>query len=430
MPSSGWDVASDALMIEHLIASAFDPVTHRPTPLSLDAQPPGAHAPDAVLTVVTLAHETATTHALPGRARGLDVAERTLCRDLERWAGTPGAVVAIGEAAAAYSVTTTQEEAVALRESLADLYTHTARSDGPTPLLSAAQGPSRDSADVVARAIERLVLPRATLPEQDQQAATAASRRRLWDTATGAPFGIQLRLHASGFSSAHAERAEGLLSLTRSPRYADTATALQAAVGRAVAADDQPVVWDASAALSGTGPARATLAQALVDHCPPAVWVGVSAWLAGVEDVMEALRTLRARGRRIVLTKYGSGREPLAAFDELPVDAIVLDPHLERGAQHHADDHAVHAAILQHAARNDVLALTTSRHARDLLRHPPAAQALRTPDPGGQLFERARLVGLTLRGTAALVNAGHGQGALAPRWDRYDVAAHWARSTA
>ena len=431
MQGSGWDVASDALMVEHLLASTLDPVTHRAAGVSLHPECSGARSDDEVVTVVTLAYDTPATYALPGRIRGLDVVERRLCDELEAWADAPGSVVAIGEAAAAYVVTTSQDDAQSLREHLGELYRRLDPAAGPTPLASAAQGASADLADVTARAVERLVLPRATLPLQDQWTATDVSRRTLWDVVTGARFGTQVRLHAARADGPHAERAEGLLSLSRSPRYTDTAVALHAAVPHAAGPDRDggPVVWDASAALSGTGQARATLAQALVDHCPPGVWIGVSAWLAGLDDVLQALRTLRGRGHRIVLTAYGSGREPLAAFDELPVDAILLDPHLERGALVDPADRAVHAAIVDHAVRHDVVALTSARHALDAVRRPLPLPAPRHPEPPGQLLERARLVGLTLRETAVLVNATHGQGAVAPRWDRYDVATHWARAT-
>src|SRR5688572_28092986 len=116
MHSSDWDVASDALVVEHLMASSIDPVTSRATAVSLHAECPRMRAMDAVLTVVTLAYDSPTTRSLPGRARGLDVAERVLCRDLERWAGPPGSVVAIGEAAVAYLALTTREEAQTIRE--------------------------------------------------------------------------------------------------------------------------------------------------------------------------------------------------------------------------------------------------------------------------------------------------------------------------
>jgi|GEM_PF-1385045 len=429
MQGSDWDVASGALVVEHLLASTIDPVTSRATAVSLNSECARMRSEDAALTVVTLAYDTPATRALPGRARGLDVAERVLCRDLERWADPPGSVVAIGEAAAAYIALTTREEAQAIRGRLPELSARIDRAAGHVPLVSAAQGPSRDSSDVVARAIERLVLPRGTLPVQDHWSSATATRRTLWDAVTGTRFGTQVRVQAAGLDAPHAERAEGLLSLTRSPRAVDAAVATHAAIPRIIGSDgdDGPVVWDASAALSGTGPARSLLAQALAEHCPPGVWIGVSAWLAGIPEVLQALRTLRGRGHRVVLTGYGSGREPLAAFDELPVDAILLDAHLERGALLDVEDRVVLAAILDHATRNDVVALTATRTAQHLHRQPVPSPRPRTPDPGGQLLERAHLVGLTLRETAVLVNATHGQGPFAPRWDRYDVAMHWAR---
>ncbi|GIG38786.1 EAL domain-containing protein [Cellulomonas phragmiteti] len=430
MHGPDWDVASDALVVEHLMASTTDPVTNRATAVSLHADCPRMRATDAVLSVITLAYDTPTTRALPGRARGVDVAERVLCRDLERWAGPPGNVVAIGEAAVAYLALTSHEDAQAIRSRLPELHAQVDRAAGAVPLVSAAQGPSRDSSDVVARAIERLVLPRATLPAQDHWAAGAARQRPLWDARTGARFGAQVRLQAASLDDPSAQRAEGLLSVTRSPRYVDAAVAMHAAIPHVTAglAEHSPVVWDASAVLSGTGTAREALARALVDHAPPGVWLGVSAWLAGLDEVLASLRTLRARGHRIVLTGYGSGREPLAAFDELPVDAILLDPYLEAGARVTPEDRAVLAAILEHATRNDVVALTADHSTVDLLRRPMPVPRPRSPEPGDQLLERALLVGLTLRETAVLVNASKGQGPLAPRWDRYDVATHWARA--
>lgn len=428
MHSSDWDVASDALVVEHLMASTIDPVTSRATAVSLHAECPRMRAMDAVLSVITLAYDSSTTRSLPGRARGLDVAERVLCRDLERWAGPPGSVVAIGEAAVAYLALTTREEAQTIREHLPELRAQVERAAGAVPLVAAAQGASRESSDVVARAVERLVLPRGTLPAQDHWTAGAARHRPLWDATTGVRFGSQVRLQPAGLDDAAAARAEALLSLTRSPRYVDTALATHDAIPYVIAAgaDEAPILWDASAVLSGTGTARAQLVQALVDRCPPGVWVGVTAWMAALDDVVQALRTLRARGHRIVLTNYGSGREPLAAFDELPVDAILLDPHLETGARIAAEDRAVLAAIVEHAARNDVAVLTASSQTADVYRNLLPVPRPRTPDPGGQLLERAHLVGLTLRETAVLVNASQGQGPLAPRWDRYDVATHWA----
>ncbi len=427
-----WDVANDALVVERLLASSVDPVTNRATPISLSSECTRMRAEDAVVTVVTLAYDTPTTRALPGRARGLDVAERALCRELERWADPPGAVVAIGEAASAYIAMTTPEEARGLRDSLPALANALDRAPGPVPLVSAAQGPSRESSDVVARAIARLVLPRGTLPAQDRWSATGVARRPLWDVRTGSRFGSQVRLHAHGLDGPHAERAEGLMSVTRSPRFTDAAVATSDAVRRLVdpVRDDAPVVWDASAILSSTGLARPALAQVLVDHCPPRAWIGVAAWFAGVDEVLSALRTLRTSGHSIVLTGYGSGREPLAALDELPVDAVLLDEHLERGARIDSADRAVLLSVLDHAARNEIQVLTATRQAIDLHRHPVPSPAPRVAAPGGQLLDRARLVGLTLRETAVLVNATHGQGPLGQRWDRYDVALHWARAAA
>ncbi|UZN04165.1 hypothetical protein [Cellulomonas sp. S1-8] len=430
MHGSDWEVASGALVAENLIASVIDPVTHRATAVSLSSECHRMRSEDAVVSVITLAYDTATTRALPGRARGLDVAERVLCRELDRWAGPSGNVVAIGEAAAAYLVMTTPEEARTIRAHLPELTTRVGHGAGPMPLVSAAQGASHDSSDVVARALERLVLPRGVLPVQNHLSSTAASRQTLWDAVTGARFGSQVRIHALGVDPLHAGRAEALLSLTRSPRYLDTAVAIHAAVPGMVGPDRDtgPVVWDASSVLSGTGIARPDLAQLLVDRCPPGVWIGVSSWMAALPEVMQALRTLRSRGHRVVLTAYGSGREPLAAFDELPVDAILLDPHLEQGAHLDIDDRVVHAAILAHAARNDVTVLTATRGGLDMNRRPLPAPRLRTTAPRGQLLERARLVGLTLRETVVLVNATLGHDPLAPRWDRYDVAMHWAQT--
>lgn len=433
MHGSDWVVAGDALVAEQLLAASMDPVTSRATAVSLHAECSRIRAMDAVATVVTLAYDDATTYALPGRARGLDVAERVLSRDLERWAqdGPAGTVHAIGEAAVAYIALTSAEDARAIRAHLPELHLRVQRASGAVPLVSAAQGATRDADDVMARAVERLVMPRGTLPAQDQWTAGTARHRPLWDAVTGTRWGSQVRLQAAGLDHDAAHRAESLLTLTRSTRHIDAAVAMHAAVPyvAGTAPDDGPVLWDASAVLSGTGLARESLAQALVDRCPPGVWVGVTAWLAGLDEVLGALRTLRARGHRIVLTNYGSGREPLAAFDELPVDAILLDPHLGYGARLGIEDRAVLAAIVEHAARNDVRLLTTSRATTDLLRAPVRATTLRTQDPGGQILERARLVGLTLRETAVLVNAAQGQGPLAPRWDRYDVAAHWARTS-
>ena len=432
MQGSNWGVSNDALVTEGLMASTTDPVTNRATAVSLHAECPRMSAEDAVLTVVTLAYDTATTNALPGRARGLDVAERVLCRDLEHWAGQSGSVVAIGEAAVAYLAMGTPEEAQQLRSRLPELTTRVSREAGPVPRMSAAQGPSRESSDVVARALERLVLPRGVVPDQDQWAAGAACTRPLWDATTGRRFGTQVRLQAARVGAAAADRAEGLLALTRSPRSVDAAAAAHDAMPQVVAAQpgDEPVMWDVSAVLSGTGTARARLTQALTDRCPPGVWVGVSAWLAVLDEVQQALRTLRARGHRIVLTRYGSGREPLAAFDELPLDAILLDTHLETGARTTSEDSAVLLAIFEHAARNGVTVLSTSHRAVDLYRRPAPVLRPRTEDPGDQILERARFVGLTLRQTAILVNASAGQGPMAPRWDRYDVATHWAHAQA
>ncbi|WP_046530175.1 hypothetical protein [Cellulomonas sp. FA1] len=428
---SDWDVASDALAVERLLASSTDPVTHRATPVSLGSECDRIRSESAVLTVVALGFDTPTTRALPGRARGLDAAERVLCRDLERWADRAGSVVAIGEAAAAALVVSTPEDARTLRARLPELHAQLDRAAGPAPLVTTAQGPARDSSDVVARAVERMVAPRGSLPAQDPWADLRATRRPLWDATTGARFGTQVRLHAYGADGPHAERAEGLLAVTRSPRFADAAVATSGAVARVVVpdVDDGPVVWDATAVLSGTGPARGTLVQALLDRCPPDVWVGVAAWLADLPEVVEALRTLRARGHRVVLTGYGAGREPLVALDELPVDALLLDTHLERGARLGAEDHAVHAAVLEHAARTDVVALTAARGAVDRHRSPAPARAPRWADPGGEVLARARLLGLTLRETAVLVNATQAPASGAARWDRYDVAMHWARAS-
>ncbi|MCC2322584.1 hypothetical protein [Cellulomonas xiejunii] len=432
MHGSNWGVSNDALVVEGLMASTTDPVTNRATAVSLHAECPRMRAEDAVLTVVTLAYDTATTNALPGRARGLDVAERVLCRDLEHWAGQSGSVVAIGEAAVAYLSMGTHEDAQQLRSRLPELRARVSRAAGAVPRMSAAQGPSRKSSDVVARALERLVLPRGVVPEQDQWAAGAVRARPLWDAATGKQFGTQVRLQAFRVDDVAADRAESLLSLTRSPRSVDGAAAAHEAMPHVVAAQpgDDPVLWDVTAVLSGTGPARATLTQTLIDRCPPGMWIGVSAWLAVLDEVQQALRTLRGRGHRIVLTRYGSGREPLAAFDELPMDGILLDPHLEAGARVTSEDSAVLLAILEHATRNGIAVLSTSRSAVDPRRRPAPVLRPRTEDPGDQVLERARLVGLTLRQTAILVNASTGQGPMAPRWDRYDVATHWAHAHA
>jgi hypothetical protein len=427
---SDWDVANDALAVERLLASSTDPVTHRATPISLTPECERTRGESAVLTVVALGYDTATTRTLPGRARGLDAAERVLCRDLERWGDRAGSVVAIGEASAALLVMSTPEDARALRARLPELHAQLDRAAGPAPLVTTSQGPSSDSSDVVARAVERLVAPPGSLPAQDHWTDLRSTRRPVWDARTGARFGTQVRLHAYGADGPHAERAEGLLAVTRAPRFADAAVATCDAVGRAVVPDldDGPVVWDATAVLSGTGPARTTLVQALVDRCPPGTWVGVAAWLAELPEVVDALRALRSRGHRVVLTGYGAGREPLVALDELPVDALLLDPHLERGARLGAEDHAVHAAVLEHADRAGVVALTAARSAVDLHRHPAPARAPRTADPGGEVLERARLLGLTLRETALLVNAAQAPSSPAARWDRYDVAMHWARA--
>ena len=50
-----WGVASDALVVEHLLATTLDPVTHRATAVSLHSECPRMRAADAVLSVVTLA---------------------------------------------------------------------------------------------------------------------------------------------------------------------------------------------------------------------------------------------------------------------------------------------------------------------------------------------------------------------------------------
>lgn len=432
MQGSDWDVASDALVVEHLLASTIDPVTSRATAVSLHAECPRMRAMDAVISVVTLAYDTATAHALPGRARGLDVAERVLCRDLERWAadGPGGNVVAIGEAAVAYITLTSHEDAITVRDRLPELRTRVERAAGAVPLVAAAQGRSRDSSDVMARAIERLVVPRGALPAQDHWTAASARYRPLFGARTGVRFGSQVRLQANALDDVAADRVEALTALTRSPRSVDGAVAAHEALPYLTdATGEEPVLWDVSAVLSGTGLARAALAQLLVDRCPPGVVVGVAAWLAGLPEVLEALRTLRARGHRIALTRYGSGREPLAALDELPVDMILLDPHLETGAWVATEDRAVLDAIMEHAHRNDVVALSTGRRTAELLRRPAPVVKPRSPDPGGELLQRAHLVGLTLREAAVLANAAQGQGYLAPRWDRYDVASHWAYAT-
>ncbi|MBD7917203.1 EAL domain-containing protein [Cellulomonas sp. Sa3CUA2] len=431
MHGPSWGIANDALVVEGLMASTIDPVTSRATAVSLHADCPRMRAEDAVLTVVTMAYDTATTHGLPGRARGLDVAERVLCRDLERWADPPGTVVAIGEAAVAYLAMTTAEEAQVIRSRLPELRVQVARDAGAVPCVSAAQGPSRHSSDVVARAIERLVLPGGVLPDQDHWASGTARMRPLWDATTGRRFGTQVRLQAESLDDAEAERAEALMALTRSPRCVDAAVAAHEALPQILAArtDDSPLLWDASAVLSGTGPAREVLAEILAERSPPGVWIGVAAWLAALDEVQQALRVLRTRGHRIVLTRYGSGREPLAAFDELPIDAILLDPHLEAGARIAAEDSAVLLTTIEHAAHNEVTVLSTSSATARQLRTPGPVLRPRTAAPDGQMLERARLVGLTLRQTAVLVNAIQGQGPMAARWDRYDVATHWARTS-
>lgn len=426
-----WDTADD-MVAERLLAATTDPVLHRTTPIALSAECPRWRAEQAVLTVVVLALDTPTTLSLDGRARGLDVAERVLCRILDRWADPPGEVVGLGEAAVAWLALTTHDEARDIRDRLPEL--RAAGDDGGigrAALVSAAQGHSRDSAEVVSRAVDRLVVPQGLVPGQGPWSATRATQRTLWDARTGAAFAHQVRLHSPDIDPAHAQRAEGLQSVTRPPLFVDRSVATQEALVRAGDIDrvDAPVVWDASAVLSATGPARAQLLQALLDHCPPHVWVGLPAWYLAADDVLDVLRTLRARGHHTVLTGYGAGREPLTALDELPVDAVVMDPHLERGARDGVEDQAAHAVLVEHAVRHGVQPLSTSHTAADLLRHPGPVPHPRTTEPPHRLLERARLVGLTPQETALMVNASHAHDPLAPRWDRYDVAMHWVRES-
>lgn len=430
MQERGWDVATDALVAEQLLATTLDPVTHRATAVSLHDQCPRTRDADAVLTVVTLGYDSATTHALPGRARGLDVAERVLCRHLERWAPHPGSIVGIGEAAVAYVATTSHEEAQEIRQDLPALRAQIQVLGGAPPLVGAAQGLSKESSEVAARAVERLLLPRGTLPAQDHWSAGEARWTDLWDVTSGRHFARQLRLQATSLDDAAARRAEGVQALTRPPRHADTASAVLGAVEHLAAGSPHGrVVWDATSVLAATGPARAPLAELLTERCPARTWVGVAAWLLNVPEVLAAVRTVRTAGRRVVATGYGSGREPMQALDELPVDAVVLDPHLERGSLHSSEDRVVLEVVRDHARRNALPVLTVTRAAVGLDRHPVPVARPRTPRPDDQLLERTRLVGMTLREAAVLLNATHGQGASAPRWDRYDVATHWVRST-
>ncbi|GAA4629094.1 EAL domain-containing protein [Cellulomonas oligotrophica] len=425
----------DLLQVERRRSSTTDPVTGRPNLPGITPSCVAGMGEDQVLTVVAAATGPRTLDALPGRGDGLDDAERLLADQLDLWgAGLPGSVVSPVDGTAVYLARTTHAEARTLRAHLPLLVEQLDRGAGRSPLLAEAQGAAAESPAVVTRALSRLALPQGRLPQPHTEATTVA-RTPLFDAWTGTRVASQVRHHPSTVGPRDAPRVEQLLSITRPVPFLDTARAVMAATARLTdpLRGHGPLLWDATCVLAAAGPQRAPLAELLVEHCPAHVWVGVAASLLdGPPDVLEALTLLRARGSTIVLTGYGSGRETPEALDELPVDAVVVDPWLERGATSTSGDRAAHWAVLEHARRHGVTALSHTRATAALMQQAPVDAEDVPWSVGGvdvaalALVSDARTAGLSLRETTVLVNGAGRRTPAGRRWSRYDVARVWA----
>lgn len=423
---------TDALIAERTASTLFDPVTGT---LSLRGargrlrRDRGTH-----LTTVVVARLPRSRRPA-GRFSRLDQDDRSLSRFLIPWASGIGAPVTwLADGIAAVGVETpgqSPRETARITDAVRELDSTLRAAFDDTPLASVSSGPGYAPADVLERAVGALVRRAGSLPGAAAPGRIPTQRRgELRDAATGELLGRELRLRPRAGTLLGRDCDPLLTAITRAPAVLGAAERLHARCPHWTPAArlDHPLLVDVTAllALREGDPARI---DALTDSLPAGAHLGVDAWAAAQLPLLHpAMQAARRRGRTVVLTQYGSGREPVTPLDELPVDAISLDPALERGALTSRADRAVRWALLETARRHDVLVLSHLDRDTLSLLTPVAPRRTDVPQPGPvrQVLDDAWAAGLTPAETALMVNAGRVEQPGRRRWDRYQVALAWA----
>lgn len=421
---------ADMLVAERAASSAFDPVTGA---LSLRGMS-GSVAGSVQVTTVTVARTEPGTHEASGRFGCCDLEDRALSRALLPWAAAVGGMLAwIADGVAAIVIprssnpsrgsTVRAERAV---PGLDQLHRRLRTGLAREPLVSVASGPSTQMWQVLARSVNGLA-------GRSQGGESASSwrlvPRMVRDGHTGEVIGRESRLLSGPCQMLGPDRGRLLTALTHASAVIDRAERRWERLPLGDSRQRLPPVLCEATALFRVRSRSPDRVDALLDALPPYFHLGVDAWAAAqLPGLLDQMAKVRAQGHTVVMTGYGSGREPLASLDELPVDAICLDPELECGALSSHADRAVRWALIEHATRHEVrvLSLLDTSLGRDWTPRAVTPEDASLPARVTQVLADSQAAGLTPSEAALLVNATRPGRFGECRWDRYRVALAWA----
>ncbi|QZN85437.1 EAL domain-containing protein [Cellulomonas sp. C5510] len=424
---------TDALIAERTASTLFDPVTGT---LSLRGARGRLREGRRTHVTAVVVARLPRSRRPAGRFSRLDQDDRSLSRILIPWASGLGAPVTwIADGVAAVGVETPERSArdtERIRAAVHDLDVTLRHAFDDSPLTSVSSGPGDAPSEVLGRAVAALVRRAGSLtgPADPGRIPTQRRRGELRDAGTGELLGREIHLHPRAGTLLGRDCDPLLTAITRAPAVLGAAERLRARCPQwsPVTRLEHPLLVDVTALLAlRTGDAARV--DTLLDSLPAGAHLGVDAWAAAQLPFLHpAMQAARRRGRTVVLTQYGSGREPVTPLDELPVDAISLDPALERGAVTSRADRAVRWALLETARRHDVLVLSHLDRDTLSLLAPVAPRRTDVPQPGPvrQVLDDAWVAGLTPAETALMINAGRVEQPGRRRWDRYQVSLAWA----
>lgn len=417
-----WRRANDALEAERAVSAVFDPVTGALNFRSLRRFVGQALGSGETVLVAAVA----VTPENSGRFTGRDAQDRRLARAMRMWGAELGLEVFwLADGLALAVGLGGGREVAALEGAVLELGAFLAREGLMAHRMSHVSGPAAHAVDLLLQARQSLLLPPAAVAraETSRPAGGLPLVEQLW-TMDGV---AAMHVRQPPTSDLDPEQAWRLAAVARARAECAPPTGLDTPLPRSGGGPEPAVIWDATPLLSSAWRAPVRTLSA-IERLPRSASLGLDAWAAAeAEDFAGLCEVLRALGRRVVLTSYGNGREPVAPLDELPVDALALDRSLERGALTSRADRALRWALADRARRAGLPVYTAMRpnDAEELIPTGTAEDVPLTEHVAQVLVDgwRARLTPVE---TALLVNGRRPEGGGIPRMSRYDVALAWA----
>lgn len=413
--------ANDALEAERAVSAAFDPVTGALNFRSLRRFIGQALDSGEILLVAAVAVVPENS----GRFTGRDVQDRRLARAMRMWGTELGLEVFwVSDGVALAVGLGGSREVAALEGAVLELGAFLAREGLMAQRMSHTSGPAAHAADLLLHARQSLLLPPAAVARAERSRPSGGPPlvEQLW-TMDGV---AAMHVRHPPTSDLDPEQAWRLAAVARSRVECTLPSGLDTPLPRS-GGPEPAVIWDATPLLSSAWRAPVRTLSA-IERLPRSAALGLDAWAAAEsEDFAGLCEVLRALGRRVVLTSYGNGREPVTPLDELPVDALAFDRSLERGALTSRADRALRWALADRARRARLPVYTAMRptDAEELIPTGTAEDVPLTEHVAQVLLDgwRARLTPVE---TALLVNGRRPEGGGVPRMSRYDVALAWA----